>query len=372
MATQYSGSWRKCEITTNPEVTYSLEASNSNIAIKDDAKGIASVIGTTPLPMDKVVSWKLNILKSEGKDGGGLYLGAAYEGIAMDDYGICDAGFFIRPFTAQLWSGAPFNYMNREYGPKKTPGTYVHDGDTIEVIMDMKNGELSYVVNGENFGVAYKNIPTWMPLYPCARIENAGTTIGLNLPEEVIIKYQNPTEKFVSEWVACPTSMFGSVSKYKDGNHKIIYKGDQRTDCTVITKDALPAGKIVSWNIRPSSGSYAGAKGIYIGVAPKTILTGSYRNYDSCGWYLSCYGQSLRSGAPHKYRGKAYGPRKERLGEYVKNGDIVTVVMDTAKGNLSFIVGGVDLGIAFEGIPLDKPLVPCVIMEGLLDKAEIC
>lgn len=243
MATQYSGSWRKCEITTNPEVTYSLEASNSNIAIKDDAKGIASVIGTTPLPMDKVVSWKLNILKSEGKDGGGLYLGAAYEGIAMDDYGICDAGFFIRPFTAQLWSGAPFNYMNREYGPKKTPGTYVHDGDTIEVIMDMKNGELSYVVNGENFGVAYKNIPTWMPLYPCARIENAGTTIGLNLPEEVIIKYQNPTEKFVSEWVACPTSMFGSVSKYKDGNHKIIYKGDQRLIALLSQRTLSPPGR---------------------------------------------------------------------------------------------------------------------------------
>ena len=38
------------------------------------------------------------------------------------------------------------------------------------------------------------------------------------------------------------------------------------------------------------------------------------------------------------------------------------VVMDTTKGELSFVVGGVNLGVAYKGIPLDKPLVPCVIL----------
>ena len=36
--------------------------------------------------------------------------------------------------------------------------------------------------------------------------------------------------------------------------------------------------------------------------------------------------------------------------------------MDTAKGELSFVVNGVNLGVAYEGIPLDKPLVPCVLL----------
>ena len=36
-------------------------------------------------------------------------------------------------------------------------------------------------------------------------------------------------------------------------------------------------------------------------------------------------------------------------------------VMELIKGELSFVVNGVDLGVAFDGIPLDKPLVPCVI-----------
>ena len=38
--------------------------------------------------------------------------------------------------------------------------------------------------------------------------------------------------------------------------------------------------------------------------------------------------------------------------------------MDTTKGELSFVVSGLNLGIAFDGIPLDKPLVPCVILDG--------
>ena len=45
--------------------------------------------------------------------------------------------------------------------------------------------------------------------------------------------------------------------------------------------------------------------------------------------------------------------------------------MDTAKGDLSFVLNGVNLGIAFEGIPLDKPLVPCVILYFKDDSVEL-
>ena len=38
------------------------------------------------------------------------------------------------------------------------------------------------------------------------------------------------------------------------------------------------------------------------------------------------------------------------------------VVMGTEKGEISFVVNGVSLGVAYEGVPLDKPLVPCVLL----------
>ena len=52
-------------------------------------------------------------------------------------------------------------------------------------------------------------------------------------------------------------------------------------------------------------------------------------------------------------------------------GKRVGVVMDTAKGELSFVVDGVNLGVAYEGIPLDKPLVPCVILTFKDDSVEL-
>ena len=52
-------------------------------------------------------------------------------------------------------------------------------------------------------------------------------------------------------------------------------------------------------------------------------------------------------------------------------GDSVGVVMDTAKGEFSFVVNGVNLGVAYEGIPLDKPLVPCVLLYYNGDSVEL-
>ena len=109
---------------------------------------------------------------------------------------------------------------------------------------------------------------------------------------------------------------------------------------------------------------------ISIGVAPSDIDQNENCNYDKCGWYFYCYISTLWSGPPHNYENKEYGPRKED-GKYVHTGDSVGVVMDTAKGELSFVVNGVNLGVAFDGIPLDKPLVPCVLLGCVGDSIEL-
>ena len=45
--------------------------------------------------------------------------------------------------------------------------------------------------------------------------------------------------------------------------------------------------------------------------------------------------------------------------------------MNTTKGKLSFVLNGVNLGVAYEGIPLDKPLVPCVVLSYKNDSVEL-
>ena len=139
--------------------------------------------------------------------------------------------------------------------------------------------------------------------------------------------------------------------------------------CTIIGNTPLPANNVTSWSIKIRKTNNSGGI-INIGVIPFDINQNEDENSENCGWYFNCYSSTLRSGPPHNYKNKVYGPRKKR-GEYVHTGDSVGVVMDTAKGELSFVLNGVNLGVAFEGIPLDKPLVPCVHLGLRGDSVEL-
>ena len=109
---------------------------------------------------------------------------------------------------------------------------------------------------------------------------------------------------------------------------------------------------------------------VYIGIAPSDIDLNEGYNYKRCGWHFNFYWSALWSGPSHSYEGKKYGPKKwDKIS--VHTGDIVGVVMDTAKGELSFAMNGVNLGVAFDGIPLDKPLVPCVLLRYKYDSVEL-
>ena len=57
------------------------------------------------------------------------------------------------------------NYYFKENKPLK-------EGDIIEIIMNMKIGELSFSVNGINYGIASNNIPTDIELYPLVEIND--------------------------------------------------------------------------------------------------------------------------------------------------------------------------------------------------------
>ena len=140
--------------------------------------------------------------------------------------------------------------------------------------------------------------------------------------------------------------------------------------CTAIGNTLIPRYKVVSWSAKILSSRRNDGANIYVGVAPFDIGQNEWDNYSKCGWYFHCYESRLYSGPPRNHKGKQYGPRK-RNGQYVRTGDSVGVVMDTAKGELSFILDGVNLGVAYEGIPLDKPLVPCVLLWWKGDSIEL-
>ena len=119
---------------------------------------------------------------------------------------------------------------------------------------------------------------------------------------------------------------------------------------------ALPDGRTTSWSVRVLSSRSSTGHGIYVGVK-------SAAN-DNEMYLFGCYDSVVHRGLPNRHygRGREYGVRRTR-GRYVRTGDSVGVVVDTARGEISFALNGVCLGVAFEGIPPHEPLVPCVLLE---------
>ena len=164
-------------------------------------------------------------------------------------------------------------------------------------------------------------------------------------------------------WRACPESVYEDLRYAVDpANPKVVTK-DKRDWGTVVSDATLEANDVYSWKIKILK-TRDFPDGIFIGVAPFDINQnyGSYI-WNNVGWYLECFHSSLCAGPPHCFRHKKYGPQNGDK-QHIHTGDTIGVVMDTtkAKGELSFVVNDVNLGVAYEGIPLDKPLVPCVLL----------
>ena len=161
-------------------------------------------------------------------------------------------------------------------------------------------------------------------------------------------------------WKECPECPKVGKRYLVDNENTRIASNVSKKFSTIVGNTAIPPNKVTSWGVKILRSNWNDGRYVYVGVAPADIDQCSDYNHMECGWYFACYDSTLCSGPPHKYWNRKYGPRKG-YGEYVHAGDSVGVVMDTAKGELSFIVDGVNHGVAYEGIPLDKPLVPCVL-----------
>ena len=438
--------WKECPDDVNENMQYFVGGKNPRIATKIEY-GWSTIIGNTLLPLNKVTSWSIKILELCNNDGSYIFIGVAPSDINQNngDWNSKECGWYFYCYDSTLHSGPPHNYEDREYGLRKEPGQYIHTGDSVGVVMDTTKGELSFVLNGVNLGVAFEGIPLDKPLVPCVILGKYGDFVEVD-PYEVkeivdgYINVSNITTKSITwdsitltwnaaegasfyqidvdgsrSWETTTTSTFtkrgllpetehtfrvravrgNSVSEWSgavkgrtqkasdfsgcawkecpdnvekdkkysldEENPRIATMIGYNDWCTIIGNIPLPLNKVTSWSIKVRKSKKNDGRGIYIGIAPFDINQNEDDNYNKCGWYLHCYSSKLCSGPLHNYRGKEYGPKKGS-GGYVHTGDSVGVVMDTAKGELSFVLNGVNLGVAYEGIPLDTPLVPCVLL----------
>ena len=174
-------------------------------------------------------------------------------------------------------------------------------------------------------------------------------------------------------WLECSEAV-NERMRYtvSDQSPRVVVKTDEnRYFCSPLGSVVLPHSRETPWSVKVLKSKEGDCSNIYVGIAPSDMNQNNDFSFNKCGWYFSCFDSTLVSGPPHKYMKKDYGPRLQQDGWYVREGGTVGVVMDTAKGELSFILNGVNFGVAYDGIPLDKPLVPCVVLYHQDDSVEL-
>ena len=97
--------------------------------------------------------WKIKILKSIQKD---IMIGVSP--IDLESY-FEESGWYINCLNSKLHSGPPHNYRGKKSNLDKI-------NDEIIVVMNMNKGTLKFIINNEDKGESYTNIPIDKPLTP--------------------------------------------------------------------------------------------------------------------------------------------------------------------------------------------------------------
>lgn len=163
-------------------------------------------------------------------------------------------------------------------------------------------------------------------------------------------------------WEEC----FSGDNYYLDKRNVRIVTSNSNESCTVKSNMPLPRNEVSSWRINMFPSKECVKKSFFIGVARYNGgVHGGKAKMD--GWYFCCSSLELFSGLHLVRKASAYGPRIEGR-KFIRS---VGVIMDASKGTLSFVLDGINYGVAFEGIPCDTDIYPSVILGNKGDAVEL-
>ena len=153
-------SFRECPKNTNENRKYIVRGENKNILTKTSTDGywMGSICENE---LDKSIEehkWKIKILKTKNKH---IMVGVAPSDFDFnaENYNKCGYYLFCYYSPPVLFSGPPFKYSGI-----KTNLSGVND--EIVVVMNMKKRTIKFIINNEDKGYSYANIPLDKPLFP--------------------------------------------------------------------------------------------------------------------------------------------------------------------------------------------------------------
>ena len=163
-------SFKKCPTNIDENRKYVLSGYKNNIITKTGYNGWMGTICETEL--DKSIEehkWKIKILKSENK--------SIMVGVAPIDFDILSStqntcGWYLSCDNSKLYSGPPFKYDCVKTNLSKVK-------DEVVIVMNMKKRTLKFIINNEDKGDSYNDIPIDKSIFPAVCLVHKDDSIEI-------------------------------------------------------------------------------------------------------------------------------------------------------------------------------------------------
>ena len=164
-------SFKKCPTNIDDNRKYVISGYKNNIITKTGYNGWMGTICENEL--DKSIEehkWKIKILKSQNK--------SIMVGVATSDFDILSStqntcGWYLSCDNSKLYSGPPFKYDCLKTNLSKVK-------DEIIVVMNMKKRTVKFIINNEDKGDSYKDIPIDKPLFPAVCLVHKDDSVEIS------------------------------------------------------------------------------------------------------------------------------------------------------------------------------------------------
>ena len=163
--------FKECPNNINNNRAYAVSGENNNIMTKIGNRQWTGTI--CEYELDKSIEehkWKIKIIKSQRK--------CIMVGVAPIDFDINSSswntcGWYYYCYNSCLYSGPPFNYGGNNTNLNKV-------NNEVIVVMNMKKRALKFIINNEDKGDSYTNIPIDKPLFPAVLLYDQNDSVEIS------------------------------------------------------------------------------------------------------------------------------------------------------------------------------------------------
>ena len=165
-------SFKECPQNIKENRAYSLSGKNNNILTKtgNDFDWAGAICENELESSIEEHKWKIKILKSKKQ---WIMIGVAPSDFDINSSSYNTCGWYIGVDNSCLYSGPPLNFNGAKTKLSKIK-------DEIVVIMNMKKRALKFIINNEDNGDSYTNIPIDKPLYPAVCLYNKNDWVEIS------------------------------------------------------------------------------------------------------------------------------------------------------------------------------------------------